>query len=254
MSIWFNLKKYTNYSVLTLWNWIVKSKLTPTEIAIDFFSSNDDQYKEMLLFLYQNQQFVINHWKISFPQFMFEFLLFVIRIDSVECMEFFIKELKLNPAMNNNSLIWTASRFGRVKIVRLLLQHERIDPSAKDNLAIKWASWNGHTEVVHLLLQDERIDPSADYNLAVRYASKNGHTEIVRMLLQDERVDPSTCDNLAIRWASSCGHLQVVRLLLQHERVLSKMTPELFNMLQKHFPHLKEDTRKRRKINKVFTT
>jgi len=229
MSIWFNLKKYTNYSVLTLWNWIVKSKLTPTEIAIDFFSAKDNQYKEMLLFLHKNQQFVINHWKISFGQFMVEFLLFVIKIDSDECMEFFIKELNFNPAKNNNSLMHTASILGKANIVRLLLQNERVVPSVYLNFGITLASEYGKTEVVRLFLQDQRVDPSTMDNQAIRWASKNGHTEVVRLLLQDERVDPSALNNVAIRWASQNGHTEIARILLQDERVIFNMTPDLFN-------------------------
>lgn len=42
-----------------------------------------------------------------------------------------------------------------------MLQDGRVDPSVDDNSAIRSASMNRYTDTVELLLQDDRVDPSA---------------------------------------------------------------------------------------------
>ena len=45
------------------------------------------------------------------------------------------------------------------------MKHPGVDPSVDDNFAIRSASKNGRLEVVSLLLKDKRVDPSARDNI-----------------------------------------------------------------------------------------
>jgi ankyrin repeat protein len=228
-SRWLDIKKDNIISPLVLWNLIITSRLTLREIASDFFNYYDIPYqelkehnervKEMLLWIFNNPQFIKEHWNISRGQFMAYFSQMVIQIDSGEFMLFFIEKLGFNPSMNDNYPIRRASELGSTNIVQILLQDKRVDPSEPNNYAIRWASSNGHLEVIKLLLQDERVDPSAYNNYAIQAASTYGHAEVVELLLQDKRVNPSVLNNYAIRRASEKGHAEVVKLLLQDGRV-----------------------------------
>jgi hypothetical protein len=281
-SRWLDIKKDNIISPLVLWNLIITSRLTLREIASDFFNYYKIQYqelkehnnriKEMLLWIFNNPQFIKEHWNISRGQFMAYFSQMVIQIDSGEFMLFFIEKLGFNPSMNdnypiqraselgsanivrillqdkradpsaqNNYAIQVASLNGHAEVVKLLLQDERVDPSARDNTAIQFASLNGHAEVVKILLQDGRVDPSAEQNMAIRWASDRGHLEVVKLLLQDERVDPSVLNNEAIRYASRNGHSEVVKLLLEDKRVLKEMTAEFFDILKKQNPSISDE-------------
>ena len=71
-----------------------------------------------------------------------------------------------------------------------LLLPKVVDPSMNNNEAIQTASQNGHAGVVKLLLADSRVDPSMGYNYAIRTARMNGHTQVVELLLADPRVNP----------------------------------------------------------------
>jgi ankyrin repeat protein len=62
-----------------------------------------------------------------------------------------------------------------------------IDPTLNNNYAIRTASENGYAEIVRLLLKDGRADPANNNNDPIKRASSRGRTEVVRLLLEDGR-------------------------------------------------------------------
>ncbi len=69
----------------------------------------------------------------------------------------------------------------------LLFAHKRVDPTVNDNAAIRSASKYGHHECVRHLLTNSRVDPSANRYEAIRDASNYGHHELgwVTLLTQN---------------------------------------------------------------------
>jgi hypothetical protein len=117
-------------------------------------------------------------------------------------------------------LVNTVCKKGQIPLLKLLLTDPRIDPSVESNAAIRTASQYGQAEVVKLLLADPRVDPSADNSSALRMAClAEGQVEVVKLLLADKRVDPSARDNLAFQSACYVCDLNVMKLLLADPRV-----------------------------------
>ena len=112
-----------------------------------------------------------------------------------------------------------AVSYGMYVLVAELLGDPRIDPTVNGNEAIITASEMGRTKIAELLVADPRVDPSDMENKAIRMAAKNGRTEAVALLLTDPRVDPSDCDNEALRNAHENGHTWTLSLLLRDPRV-----------------------------------
>ena len=146
----------------------------------------------------------------------------------VEIVRRLIQDKLVDPSVDNNYAILSASEFGRIDIVELLLQDCRVDPSVNNNDPIRSASKYGYLAVVDRLLKDPpswhpyrgSVDPSDGDNEAIINASGGGRLDVVERLLQDPRVDPSYDNNKAIRYARRCEHMDVVARLKQDPRVI----------------------------------
>ncbi|PRP78365.1 gamma-glutamyl phosphate reductase [Planoprotostelium fungivorum] len=149
-------------------------------------------------------------------------------------LQFLLARTELDPSLEDNQPIKSASQSGLTEAVRLLLSHPRVDPSAEDNYAIKWAAEGGFAEIVQLLLRDPRVDPSAEDNLAILWASARGRTEVVRLLLSDPSMDQSARQK-ALLGAASAGYMDIVRLLSVEFHVdLSAVDNQPFMMAIRH--------------------
>ncbi len=203
-----------------LWD-IVKSMLNNSNANISSFLSyslNKEATKEDIENYNESMQLVIN----GINSDKYDYKLFVenlIQYKHLNLFNILLNNKKIDPSINNNTIIKNSSQYGYLEIVKLLLNDKRVDPTADNNYSIRLASQNGHLEIVKLLLNDKRVDPSTNNNDAIEFASKNGHLEIVKLLLSDKRVDPSDNRNYAIRYASYNGHLEIVKLLLSDKRV-----------------------------------
>ena len=126
--------------------------------------------------------------------------------------------LSVDPSVDNNHAIKSASLFGQLEVVRLLLEDPRVDPNECHlNSPLELACDHGHIEIVRLLLTDSRVDPSVGNNFPIQTASHFGYVEIVRLLLEDSRVNPDADNKMALRWANNAGHTKVVQLLTEHQ-------------------------------------
>ena len=109
-----------------------------------------------------------------------------------------------------------AARKGHLEVVKALIKDMRVNPGVDDNLAIRWASWAGHSEIVKLLMRDNRVDPTAVGNEALELATGNGHLDVVNALLTDERVDPVGKDAYSIMGTYEVGAIDILEVLLRH--------------------------------------
>jgi hypothetical protein len=121
----------------------------------------------------------------------------------------------INCIYNFNHVI----KYNGLNNIKWLLNDQRVNPAVDNNYAIRSASLYGLTDIVKLLLVSDGVDPTANNNDAIRLASYNGNTDVVKLLLLDPRVDPSANDNEAIQWASLCDYTDIVKLLSSDTRV-----------------------------------
>ncbi len=128
----------------------------------------------------------------------------------------------VDPSIDNNYAIRTASEKGYLEIVELLLQDPRVDPCVNNNYPIRIASKMGHLETIGLLHRsprEARINYTVeDINRPVP-TSENKYFGIIKLLLQDSRVDPSVDNNYLVRMASQNGLLDIIKVLFQGSRV-----------------------------------
>lgn len=108
---------------------------------------------------------------------------------NIDVVKLFIA--KENPS-KHEWLLKAAVRHRKVDIIRLLLEDSRIDPSIDDNSLIVDASTAESPEIVDLLLKDPSVDPSVNDNRPVRLATFYGNWKVVDRLLKDKRVVPIT--------------------------------------------------------------
>lgn len=87
------------------------------------------------------------------------------------------------------SLLWMATRLGRVDLVKLLLQYGadvHVITTDHSQVALHAACWRGDIEVAHVLLaHGAYINAVNDFgNTPLHWACKYGHVEIVQLLLR----------------------------------------------------------------------
>lgn len=137
----------------------------------------------------------------------------------LEIIKVLLLDSRVDPSLNGNKAIISASENGLTDIVAILLSDPSINPGDHVNAPIGFAAKNGHTSVVELLLKDPRVDPIDDNNYALVEASRYNRVATVKLLLLDPRINPSAMKNNALNIASLNGHIEIVKLLLQDPRV-----------------------------------
>lgn len=118
-----------------------------------------------------------------------------------------------------SNLVTNIIFFNRSQMMRVLLQKGKLDPSINNNSIIHYAASRGYIDIVKILLADPRVDPSDRNNRAIISASERGHTEVVKLLLNDTRVNVSDNNNEAIILASKYHHDDIVKIVLDHIRL-----------------------------------
>jgi ankyrin repeat protein len=113
---------------------------------------------------------------------------------------------EVDPSLDSNIAILTASYYGYVYIVKRLLQDPRVNPNVyirnfPIKTPIRLALENGHTPVVKLLLSDPRVSSSEEIDIIFRLSARKGYLEIVTILLKNPRLNISSNSNQAIKWA-----------------------------------------------------
>lgn len=102
-----------------------------------------------------------------------------------------IRHPRFNPnPMNEHILLWGARFCTSRKTLISMLYYGKMNPTLQDNALIRTASASGNEEWVEQLLRFNIVDPSARNSEAFQNACFNGYTNIAKRLLKDKRVDP----------------------------------------------------------------
>jgi len=151
------------------------------------------------------------------------------------------------------TLLMSAARYGREKVVKFLLQQKPTQPDMADTrysrTALSWAAESGHDAVVKLLLRPLFVNPGSigrwrgtalvmallfkrkyvnpnrqdnDGQTPLSLAAQNGYDGIVKLLLARDDVSPDRLDNSGrtpLLLAAGYGHDGITKLLLGRDDV-----------------------------------
>lgn len=204
-----------------------KDKETAEEVASDYVSkvlkaliTNDIESMRDVLSYLDIEQKIIN-----------QLFMVIIHYSNLEMVKFFLDEMKVDPSIDGNEAIVTASYLESNNIVKLLLNDPRVDPSVGSNEVLCHAVKNGDAKLVELLLKDPRVNPNDIYrdiydtkHNAFDYAVFNGYYEVVKLLLNDNRLKLFTYNTLindipydkAFSVAINNNNYDIVELLQTH--------------------------------------
>jgi len=119
-------------------------------------------------------------------------------------------------SMHNFHLLYVASQFGNIDVVKHLLTIPNIDINSDNPMVI--ACEFGHYEIVKLLYE-RGADPSIADSFSFRLAAENGYANIVKLFINDPRINVNAQDEYAIKQACEENHHQVVKILMDHPKV-----------------------------------
>jgi ankyrin repeat protein len=138
-----------------------------------------------------------------------------------------IKIIKLMDNKIDSQDFLLACKTGNIESVRCFLNDNCVNPSVDDDAAIISASLYGHRDLVELLLNDDRVNPSARDNCAIISAAARGHAKIVQLLLNDRRRHIFVRDDVSRRiyelMADPSGSASMREFLSKHLFVDSSM-------------------------------
>jgi ankyrin repeat protein len=117
---------------------------------------------------------------------------------------------------HNYHLLYVASQFGNIEVVKHLLTIPNIDINTDNPMVI--ACEFGHYEIAKLLYE-KGADPSIADSFSFRLAAENGHANIVRLFINDKRINVNAQDEYAIKQACEENHYEVVKILMDHPSV-----------------------------------
>ena len=168
----------------------------------------------------------------------------------------------INPAVNDNYCLITASQNGDLDLLHLLLLDSRVDPTAQDHMAIKLAASRDHLKCVELLMMHPQIQVDiqkylkgyADmYHLTLMlrfnldnhtlyhyliFLVKQSRLDEVKYLIQTHHMDPSLYNDILIRSACQVGLYKLVSFLLNYPTVnpcVKQQSPLLLACWSGHF-------------------
>ncbi|KAJ3030534.1 UNVERIFIED_CONTAM: hypothetical protein HDU68_008677 [Siphonaria sp. JEL0065] len=142
-------------------------------------------------------------------------------VDNSSVIQYFLTNAIVDPSVESNRALITASSDNRIEVVKLCLADPRVDPSARDNDALIDAVKFGNYTVVSILLADERVDPAANNQQAIRVCCTSynpNRGKVAELLLADKRVDPTVKNNEAI-FTAMYHNFRVFQVLLTDPRV-----------------------------------
>jgi len=119
--------------------------------------------------------------------------------------------------MHNFHLLYVASQFGNIEVVKHLLTIPNIDINTDNPMVI--ACEFGHYEIVKLLYE-RGADPSIADSFSFRLAAENGFANIVKLFINDPRINVNAQDEYAIKQACEENHHEVVKILMDHPKVV----------------------------------
>lgn len=113
--------------------------------------------------------------------------------------------------IQNNNILWLASKNGRYDIVKLLIDNGA-DVCMKNNKPLLYSIKNHHLKIAQLLI-DNGADIYFNDDHFLIWASEYGHFSIVKFLI-DNGVDANNDE--ALRLADKYEHFEVCKLLIKN--------------------------------------
>ncbi len=124
-----------------------------------------------------------------------------------------LESKNVDPALQDNLLIFEASKKNDIATVRQLLEDPRVHPT-DENCALKVAYSNNHVEIFDLLLADKRTDPTFENNWLLAEAAERNNIKLVNRLLEDPHVIEKGGILEALHRAYNAGNFEIVKILL----------------------------------------
>jgi ankyrin repeat protein len=124
---------------------------------------------------------------------------------------------QIDLSTHNFHLLYVASQFGNIEVVKHLLTIPNIDINTDNPMVI--ACEFGHYEIAKLLYE-KGADPSIADSFSFRLAAENGYANIVKLFINDKRINVNAQDEYAIKQACEENHHEVVKILMDHPSVL----------------------------------
>lgn len=132
---------------------------------------------------------------------------------------------RVDPTIDDNSLLMDSANAGATSIFKLLLQDQRIK-SIRESV-LKEAAFYGHNDIVVECLKDQRLMLAAENSHQIlRAAVFGGHEKTVSVLLNNSRISPVGSNNTimtnnALFDAVDGGHDNIALLLLNDDQIQS---------------------------------
>lgn len=144
--------------------------------------------------------------------------------------------------ISDYKLLYLASKYSRLSLVRSLLNNNKEDREFKDHWgAIKEAANNGHLEILKELI-DFGIPANIQDNIAIKRAVMMGRYDVVEFLLTFPEIKRFVKFNKEIiEWACEKSSLPIVNLLHKNEANIRHDDDIcLFISINKGYPHIAE--------------
>ncbi len=132
--------------------------------------------KEKLLHFLIKKSSVPSAWLKTIPSYQ---LKTAIRTGNIVAVQLLLKDPRVNPALDNDQVLYRAIVAEQTEICELLLNDRRVNP---DPFVLLEAVRRQKIDIIKLLLKDDRVEFRENYNLARRAAEMKKNHEIVQLL------------------------------------------------------------------------
>lgn len=91
-----------------------------------------------------------------------------------------VENNNVSPLTIQNKLLWLVCRFGSIELLEYFLLNEKVDPSSNENTCIYLANKYGLDDILKALYKDKRVKESLLYN------HPSLHSKLVTECLRDK--------------------------------------------------------------------